>query len=72
MTMIPKKRKNKMSKQKIKDAILDATGNPQVGWVAENADFLSQKIAEALGLIEAPKAATPVTPVAAPVINKAN
>jgi len=57
-----------MSKQKIKDAILQATGNPQVGWVAENADYLSTKIAEALGLIEAPKATptpTPAQPVSA-------
>ena len=46
-----------MSKQKIKDAILDATGRPQVGWVVENADYLAQKIAEALGLADAPKPA---------------
>lgn len=54
-----------MSKQKIKDAILDATGRPQVGWVAENADYLAQKIAEALGLADAPRPATPI-PTPAP------
>lgn len=61
-----------MSKQKIKDAILEATGKPESGWVAENADYLAQKIAEALDLVEAPKAAAPVTPVAPPVTIKAN
>lgn len=57
-----------MSKQKIKDAILDATGRPQVGWVAENADYLAQKIAEALGLADAPKPASPTpTPATEPI-----
>jgi hypothetical protein len=51
-----------MSKQKIKDAILEATGNPQVGWVAENADYLSTKIAQALNLIETPKGTATPTP----------
>lgn len=54
-----------MSKQKIKDALLDAAGRPQVGWVADNADHLAQKIAEALGLADAPRPATP-TPSPAP------
>lgn len=54
-----------MSKQKIKEALLDAAGRPQVGWVAENADYLSQKIAEALGMAETPKPAisTPASTV---------
>lgn len=51
-----------MSKQKIKDALLDAAGYPQIGWVAENADHLAQKIAEALNLIEAPKVTPTPTP----------
>lgn len=55
-----------MSKQKIKEALLDAAGRPQVGWVAENADHLSQKIAEALGMAEAPK---PVAPAPTPIID---
>ena len=53
-----------MSKQKIKDALLDAAGRPQVGWVAENADHLAEKIAEALGLIDVQKPALP-TPIPA-------
>jgi hypothetical protein len=57
-----------MSKQKIKDAILEATGNPQIGWVAENADYLAGKIAEALNLIETPKGTpTPIPTPAQPV-----
>jgi hypothetical protein len=56
-----------MSKQKIKDALLDAAGYPHVGWVAENADHLAQKIAEALNLIETPKPTPIPTPAATPV-----
>ena len=55
-----------MSKQKIKEALLDAAGKPQVGWVAENADHLAQKIAEALGMAETPK---PVTPAPTSIID---
>lgn len=61
-----------MSKQKIKDAILEATGKPSSGWVAENADYLAQKIAEALGLAEAPKPVAPVAPAVVPTIAKSN
>lgn len=50
-----------MSKAKIKEAILESTGRPEVGWVAENADYLAEKIAKALGLLE-----TAPAPIATP------
>ena len=53
-----------MSKETIKAAILKAADNPQSGWLAENADHLAQKVAEALGLV----LAEPVKP--APYIAK--
>lgn len=56
-----------MSKAKIKEAILESTGRPEVGWVAENADYLAEKIAEALGLLE-----TPPAPIATPAAIKDN
>lgn len=59
-----------MSKQKIKDAILEATGKPSSGWVAENADYLAQKIAEALA--ETPKPVAPVAPAVVPTTSKTN
>lgn len=62
-----------MFKQKIKDALLDAAGRPQIGWVAENADHLAEKIAEALGLADAPKPALPVlTPATDPIEKPSN
>jgi hypothetical protein len=61
-----------MSKAKIKEAILESTGRPEVGWVAENADFLAEKIAEALGFTEAPKPVGTASPAAGVATNKEN
>ena len=59
-----------MSKAKIKEAILEATGRPEVGWIAENADFLAEKIAEALNETEPTKPVGIPTP--APSVIKPN
>lgn len=48
-----------MSKETIKAALLKAGDNPQSGWLADNADHLAQKVAEALGMSTPPVVAKP-------------
>ena len=57
-----------MSKEIIKAAILKAGDNPESGWLAENADHLAEKVAEALGIVKA----EPIKPAAPPAYKVEN
>lgn len=54
-----------MTKEQIKEIILERAGRPDIGWVAENAEWLANEIHKGLNLKTGAPTSTP-TPTPAP------
>lgn len=58
-----------MTKEQIKDIILEVAGRPDVGWVAENAEWLANEIHKGLNSKTGTSTPTPSpTPTPEPVV----